>query len=244
MNRSVIPDISIRSQRPARRSPERGSAIGRYDGRTHNTRAPAAGLGKPVKSANSDTVVAAVADPWGNGKERVLATVNRRTDLLELERSHGRISEAAYRAGRTVQDVLEKAGRIGGSKWDLTPSHHSTMENGAVARAMERAQAAVKMVAFVQGRLGMIDTRLLRRVLGDRMGYADIAALQGKSGEKGATYVARRFRDALEDLAEAFAARGKAAPAADDKHAAAAREAAEREGSAVAGGGTLRPRRR
>lgn len=61
------------------------------------------------------------------------------------------------------------------------------MQGGVVARATEQAKAVQSMVAFVQGRLGAIDTRLVRRILGEGLGYADRAALQGKPGERGLT---------------------------------------------------------
>jgi hypothetical protein len=45
-------------------------------------------------------------------------------------------------------------------------------------------------------------------VLGDRRTYADVAADRGRAGDAGRRYYAARFRDALEALAEAWAAKG------------------------------------
>ena len=231
---------------PRPRDPKPGRpAVGRYDGRSHNTRLPGEGLAKPPASSNTTdfTVVAAVEDPWGNGRERVYATVNRRVDVLEDERSHRLISEAAYRTGRQVQAVFELAARIGGSNWAgsnrVDPRH---AQRGAIARAMERADEILAMQTRIRDRLGAIDTRLLERVLRDRMSYADCAALVGKGGTWGERFVKARFRDALEDLAEAWTAKGKAQPVPDDKHRAAAAGASERQAASVAGGVTAQRR--
>lgn len=220
-----------------RRTTGRGKpAIGRYDGRSHNTRLPGEGLGKLPVSANSKDaeVVAAVEDPWGDGKQRVFATVNRRVDILEDERSHKLISEAAYRTGRQVQQVFELAARVGGSNWGgdsrSDPLH---TQRSAISKAMERAGEILEMERRIRDRLGAIDTRLLARVLRDRMSFADCAALVGKPGSWGERFIKARFRDALEELAEAWTAKGKGQPVPDDKHKAAAATAATREAASI-----------
>ena len=72
---------------------------------------PANGVAVPPRSRNIAIAIGAVPDPF-DARARVLATINRRTDLLELERSRGLISEAAYRTGRTLQQAFEKASLI------------------------------------------------------------------------------------------------------------------------------------
>ena len=216
---SIIQPLS--ACKPRRRSQVHDGSrrpSGRYDGRSDKTRLPPGGLGRVPTSKGADTVVAAVEDPWGDGKERVFATVNRRVDVLEMERSHGRISEAAYRTGRTVQATFEKLGRLPGCNWEVAPGDRFTAQRSMVEQAMDRAGTIQKMVAAIQVRIGMIDTRLLRRVLGDRLSFAECAALQGKGGEKGQNYISRRFRDALEDLAEAWTVKGRVQPPPADKH--------------------------
>ena len=206
--------------RGRRRTTPRLAPIGRYDGERQGTWHPSDGLGRMPPSANADTTVAAVVDPYGNGKERVLATINRRVDILETERSHARISDAAYHNGRIVQEVFERANRLLGCNWlggsGLDPAEARATK---IEKSVENAERVRKLVERISARLGMIDTRLLRRVLGDRMTFAQCAALQGKAGDRGERYVAARFRDALEALSEAWTAKGKVQPAPGDRHA-------------------------
>lgn len=191
---------------------KRKTAPGRYDlARAHE---PANGRGLPPRSANAFTAVVAVPDPHQNpegpGNERTLATVNRRVDILELEKSHGRISDAAYSVGRIVQAVFERAKGPGGTNWqggsrvDAWAAHEL-----AIIHGIEDARRITGWIERITRALGMIDARILRRVLGDRMNYAEVAAATGKAGERGTAYIAQRFRDALEELAEALAAKGR-----------------------------------
>ena len=111
------------------------------------------------------------------------ATVSRRVDVLEMERSHKRISQGAHRAGQTVRATFD------------------------LERSKDCTNAAVReMIAVICDRIGRVDTRLLRRILVNRMSFTECAALEGKGGDRGQNYVAHRFRDALEDLAEAWTA--------------------------------------
>ena len=199
----------------------RPRAASRYDRRTSSARMPADGLARPPKSRNVNTVTASVVDPWGDGVERHQMTVNRAVDILELERSHGRISEAAYPTGRQLQAVFEKIGAVGGTNWQGTSRVDVMMQQELrVMTSLDHARFVTATFERMRARLGMIDARLLRRILGERMGFPEAAALQGKAGERGTAYIAGRFRDALEDLAEAWSAKGKASPAPVDKHSA------------------------
>ncbi len=242
---SLVPPLRpIRTERRARKGDDgRGShgvPHGRYDGRSAKTRRPPGGdLGAPPKSRNVATVTAAVIDPMGDGEERILATINRRVDLLEEERSHNLISEAAYRNGRLVQGIVERAGRIGGSNWagasrkdaaEVRDTHaQRVIDDGKVAEAWRRR---------IRDRLGMIDARLLDRVLADGFSYAECAALVGRTGDRGQRYVAARFRDALEELSEVLTAKGRTLPPPDDKHLAAAGGASMRQALAIGSGAT------
>ena len=141
-------------------------------------------------------------------------------DILEQERSHNRISEGAYRTGRFVQEVFEITERMLGSNWrmdnrvDSQSPIHSRMD-----RALDHACKIVPLFQDIRSRLGTIDARLLRAVLGDRLGFADCAEIQGKTGDRGSSYVATRFRDALEDLAHAWSAKGPSRPTPADAFA-------------------------
>jgi hypothetical protein len=92
---------------PTRREPHpRRRAAGRYD--LTAAREPANGIARPPRSGNVETAIVAVPDPYCP-RERILAAANRRVDALEEERSHGRISDAAYQVGRIIQAVFERA---------------------------------------------------------------------------------------------------------------------------------------
>jgi hypothetical protein len=145
---------------------------------------------------------------------RIVATVNRRVDVLEDERSHGRISEAAYAVGRITQAVFERARNVapscGWKEGDRVDA--AWAQEVKIVRALENArmvESYKKRIDDAFGPAGKLDARLLERILGDRMSYPQAAALQGKSGERGTSYIATRFRDALEALADAWAAKGR-----------------------------------
>ncbi len=146
--------------------------------RSDKTRMPPGGMKRMLVPRNASSAADA-----GEGGMDASPTVGRRVDALEMERSHKRISEPAYRAGQAVQATF---GRLSGCKGDVG------------------AKTVQQMVAAIQDRIGMVDMRLLQRILIDRLSFTECAALQGKSGDRGQNYVAHRFRDALEDLAGAW----------------------------------------
>jgi Ni/Co efflux regulator RcnB len=185
--------------------------VGRYDLR--DAAMPAGEqLGSPTAVRQRHTRVAAIPDPYEPGK-RLLATINIRTDLLELELAHGRISQAAFLVGREIQSKLERQSQVGaGNQWnsgdrvDAYQRHEEyIVTNLEIARDI---QAYFSWIGRCLGHAG-IDGKILRNVLGDRMSYGACAVLHGKRGDRGARYIAQRFRDALEALANAQAAKGK-----------------------------------
>ena len=232
---------SRRSRDVAETRTSRGRArrdtAGRYDGQ--KTRLLATGLGRPVPSVNVRTAVANVVDPFGNGLGRIQASVNRNVDILELERSHRRISEGAYLTGRIIQTAFEKLGGTRTANWQgSNKSDAKTISDVIAVNSIESAREITALMGRIVARIGMIDARLIRRILGDRMTFAQCADQQGKAGERGTSYVAMRFRDSLEDLTEAWTAKGMKAAAADDKHEAAAGAAIERQRTSMSAGVT------
>lgn len=172
---------------------------------------PGDSLGEPTATRRRDTRVAAVSDPYEPGR-RLLSTVNIRTDLLELEYAHARISEAALRVGRQIQQKLEALSRVGaGNQWSQGDrvDQYQRHEEVIVAK-LEAARAAESLFSWIGRCLGQhsLDRKILRNILGDNMSYGAVAVLHGKRGDRGVRYIAERFRDALEILAEAQAARG------------------------------------
>lgn len=181
---------------------------GRYDGR-RSARIPSEGLARPPTSLAVRTRVVTIDDP--NEPGAVLrATVNRRTDVLEDERSHHRISEAAYQVGRELQEAWECLARLGSSSnWnDAGRVDAADRHELSIAYAVQDAKKAQQTMRLLEEVVGKIGARVLRAIIGDGMPFGAFAAARGKSGERGTAAVAAHFRMLLEDVAEAFAATG------------------------------------
>src|SRR6478609_6870998 len=184
--------------------------VGRYDIRDA-AMPPGDSLGEPTGTRRRNTRIAAIPDPYEPGR-RLLATVNIRTDLLELEYSHNRISESALRVGRQIQQKLEALSRVGaGNQWsqgDRVDQYQRHEE--VIVTKLEAARDAESLFNWIGRSLGRdsLDRKILRNLLGDNMSYGAVAVLHGKRGDRGVRYIAERFRDALETLAEAQAAKG------------------------------------
>jgi len=196
-----------------RRPPRRKGALSRYD--LAGAREPAGGRTSPTRSVGVTTGIVAVPDPnpdpYGPKDERVIATVNRRVDILELERSAGRLSDAAYAVGRIVQAIFERARGFRSSRgWrERDRVDAAWVQEVAIVYALDDARKVQAYKERIRTAVGMIDARLLEQVLGDGLTYPECAAARGRAGERGIAYYAARFRDALEALADAWAAKGR-----------------------------------
>jgi hypothetical protein len=185
--------------------------VGRYDLRDA-AMPPGEQLGEPTAARWKNNRIAAVTDPF-DPTRRLLATVNIRTDLLELEYAHGRISEAALRVGRQIQGKLERTSRVGaGNQWrqgDRVDQYQRHEE--VIVDNLEAARAVDSFFMWIGRCLGKdnLDCKIIRNLLGDNMSYAAVAVHHGKRGDRGVRYIAERFRDALEILAEKQAAKGR-----------------------------------
>jgi len=167
-------------------------------------------LGRPPASVHVRTRVGAVIDPYDpDGKSRIAVRINRCVDVLEDERAHKRISEAAYREGRALMRLFEPATAMGSTNWAGTSRVDAWVAKElSVIRGIDRARAITALKGWLRHELGAIDANLVVRIVGEGKSYAEAAALQGKAGDRGMRYIAARFRDALEALAEAKAAVG------------------------------------
>ncbi len=169
-------------------------------------------LGEPTDTRRRHTRVAAIPDPYNPGGRRLLATINIRTDLLELELAHNRISQAAFLVGREIQGKLEQQTRTGaGNQWNSGDRVDQYQQHEKhIVRSLEIAREIESYFSWIGRCLGRasIDCKLIRNILGDQMSYGACAVLHGKKGDRGARYIAQRFRDALEALATAQAAKG------------------------------------
>lgn len=186
--------------------------VGRYDLR-EAVMPPGEQLGEPTAARRRHTRVAAIPDPYNPGGRRLLATINIRTDLLELELSHGRLTQAAFLVGREIQKLFEQATRTGaGNQWnsgDRVDQYQRKEE--AVVTQFEIARKISAHADWMRKCLGQesIDCKIIRNILGDNMNYGATAVLHAKKGDRGVRYIAQRFRDALETLANAQAAKGR-----------------------------------
>lgn len=163
-------------------------------------------LGEPTATRRKDSRIAAVPDPYDPSR-RLLATVNIRTDLLELEYAHNRISESALRIGRQIQSALERTSQVGaGNQWrqgDRVDQYQRHEE--VIVDKLSAAREIDALFMWIRGMLGQenLDCKIIRNILGDNLSYGQTAVLHGKRGDRGIRYIAERFRDALEALAVA-----------------------------------------
>lgn len=189
---------------------------GRYEGAAkRQAYLPATGLGVPPDRIR--TAIAAVTDPWDANGDTILARVNIGEHLLDYMRTrkarHGRISEGAYQVGMIVMALFQRAiGRPRSTAWMIdgrSSVDAYTSKELALIHGLDSAQRVQSMLGNLRREIGRRDAQLLHRVLGEEKTFHEIATLEGKGGDRGARYIRQRFRDALEDLAEVRAARGR-----------------------------------
>lgn len=191
------------------------------------------GLARATPQLKNRTAIAAVDCPIDASSpslnrpvRRVLVTVNKTTDVLELERSHNRISEQAYATGRLLQLVFERShGLKGKSVSSFEPGDRvdpAFAHEMHIARAIESAQAVVFWMRELEKAVGTTGAAFLRRFLEGGASYAEVAAkrlthdrLMAIRGGKPATAserqiaaVGEQFRVMLEEVTDAFAAEG------------------------------------
>jgi hypothetical protein len=167
-------------------------------------------LPSSVHSRAGEVTPVAIVDAY-DPRLRIKALA--RIDLLDRERRGGRISEAAYLVGRETERAFENMTRIGGgSQWlEGDRIDAATAAELRTVLGIERAHAINDFVGWLVRQIGVRDTSLLRLVLGDGLGLGIAGvAVFGRNGTRGYRYAADRFCDALEVLAEAKAARGRA----------------------------------
>ncbi|SEP40738.1 hypothetical protein SAMN04487843_11624 [Methylobacterium sp. ap11] len=190
------------------------AARDRYDG----GRAVTPGsLARPRPSEGVRSAVAAVADPWPDPErdplaepERVHVTVNRCTDLLEREASHGRISREAYLIGRVIAEVFERrAGPCGaGSPEGGNRVDHTVAHELAILLAIDDGRLVEGLLDQLREAIGTVGTRFLHQILAEGRDFAGIARGLGRGdGRVAVAGVAQRFRDLLEDVAADWLAR-------------------------------------
>lgn len=162
-----------------------------------------------VPPLTEDTATTAVIDPMGNGIGRIQATVNRKVDVLERERSHGLISSGAYATGRIIQAVFEKASRLGGSNWAGHDAKDTrNLSDRITVNALETAREVAAIRSRMEAVLGGTGAHLVRAILVEGTTFERWGATRGPGGDRDTRYVSKRFREALEELSEAWSAKG------------------------------------
>lgn len=183
---------------------------------------------------------ASVRDPY-DPSTFITATVNRRVDVLAAERSAGRITEAQFLVGRSLQMLWEKQlGVRSGGTWDSTTSntgpgslavsHAFTIEDIRMLGRIETARAVKAANERAAREIGDSGVRFLRAILAEGFTFGAYAEARGRgSSERASSDIAKRFRWLLEVLTEAqHTARAPGSAPARDAYAAQADEVPER----------------
>jgi hypothetical protein len=150
----------------------------------------------PINSRVAETVV---DDPLEQGaKLRVFRSV-RDDPLAEMHARH-QIDNAMFVAGREWQRHYEAA-EIG-SLGAIDPTNEA-VDGGRIRDTLTDRQAkAVKALRQADDKLGMIGSNLIRKVLGARMSFAEIAAQHRYTTAREYDFISRRFRECLDTLAK------------------------------------------
>lgn len=180
-----------------------------------------------------------VRDPY-EPNTFLTATVNRRVDVLAAEHAAGRITEAQFLVGRSLQLVWERqAGVRSGSAFESTTSGSCdlsilamgdlTVEDLRMLGKLEVAKVVAAYNARAAKVIGEAGVRFLRAILAEGYTFGSYAEARGRGGERAGTDIAKRFRWLLEALTEAqHTARAPIAAAARDGYAAQADAVGER----------------
>lgn len=185
----------------------RREAAGRYD-RVNEAQHPGPDLPTDRDHLNLKIRIGAVLDPMpdpdGKRPRRQRVAINIKTDALENEYSYGRITEGAYRAGRTYQHILEvsRGATSGGMSYEPKDrANPATAHEWAIISGLEKAQEAVDLVYTVREAVGQNAEALLSDVLVALITLQQAAHARGYSSKHGTRKVAGEFREALHDLA-------------------------------------------
>jgi hypothetical protein len=168
----------------------------------------------PAIAAKVELMTAAVPDPIPDpnrkvsklGVAAVRAQINRRVDILEHERSHKRITAAAYRTGRVAQAVFERAHLGGASTWaEGSRVDTSRAKEMAIVRKLLNSRTIKAHLEWIRDVLGSTDAEVVRQVIGENRRYGEVRIphphLLGLDHGYSITIIAHRFRYALETLA-------------------------------------------
>ena len=142
------------------------------------------------------------------GRRQQKVAINRRADALEFEYSYGRISEAAYAAGRTYQRVIE-ASRMGCGGGSMEPSTGSSDHDMMISKRVDRSRTLVIWYKRIRSIVGQWQALIIDLALDERILLGEIAKRIGYRSKWGRAKISREFRDSLELIASEWEKRGE-----------------------------------
>lgn len=158
------------------------------------------GAGETARSRRMDTALVSMPVPDAPNVRRDVL-VNRRVDTLAHERAQRRITADEFRAGRAMQSIWEAqdGSRVSGADW-TGGTRRSGLTDGLSAsevlaiRRLVGARQAEDLNAELRDAIGRDGLTELRAVLCGHGYFADMAAAEGRTGERAASEIASRFR--------------------------------------------------
>lgn len=179
---------------------------GRYDG-GRDARVPDLAHGRALPSVHVRTAIGAVQDPMDRGR-RIQAIIATTVDVLEADLAKHLITEGAYAMGRSLQALWEHAdGQRIGSAWRAEGGGGAISPASIDKRMLRIIANAETIKRFEEDAakvVGTVGVRWLRRALIGGRSYAQLAADDGKAGDRGTSYAADRTRWMLQQLADHF----------------------------------------
>lgn len=156
---------------------------------------------------NAVVAMVEVDDPYeAGGRIQVLRSV--RDDPLSRLHYRGHIDHAQYAAGRAWQADYEAA-EVGGVK-AMDTTKEPVDGRRLPDMLTDRQRQAMRRLSRDDGALGQEGAIIVRRVLVQAMTFEQIGAERGDIGQFMIRYLGKRFREALETLAQVRGFVGKA----------------------------------
>jgi hypothetical protein len=151
---------------------------------------------------NAEVAAVEVDDPLAlEPGEKIVTLRSIRNDPLGRMHSHRQIDEAQYQGGRAFQDDWEKAER-GPQAVDPTREY---VDGGQARQPItERQRKAVLRLNRTERELGADGSALVHEVLVLGLTMEQIGQRRGLHAQRWMDYLARRFRECLDRLAQIY----------------------------------------
>jgi hypothetical protein len=149
--------------------------------------------------SNAMVVPVEVADPYEIGA-KLLVMRSLRDDPLARMLARAQIDEAQFAAGRLWQRHHENS-EIGGVS-AIDPQREA-VDGGRIPEPItDRQIKAIQKLTEADRELGREGAAIVRMILGNRYGIAQVASIHGDGTEREIWYIGRRFRASLDILAK------------------------------------------